>query len=88
MEYYICAGHDRCWIRESKNDQSLFIKHAENNITILLFYVDEIVNTWNNLESIRALKSYLHSKIEVKDLGLWCFLGIEVARLKQGTCLN
>lgn len=74
---------------QSQNDYSLFIKRDKCWITILLVYVDDIVITRNNPHSIKALKEYLHSVIQVKDLGnLKYFLGIEVARSKAGIYLN
>lgn len=72
-----------------KNDHSLFIKKDKTHITLLLVYIDDIVITGNHMESIMALKNHLHSVIRVKDLGsLKFFLGIEVARSKQGLYLN
>lgn len=74
---------------QSKNDHSLFIKRDGSWITVLLVYVDDMVITGNHLESITALREYLHSVIQVMNLGdLKCFLGIEVARSKAGIYLN
>lgn len=74
---------------QSKHDHSMFIKKKQGFITILLVYVDDIVITGNHEDSIRALKQHLHLHIKVKDLGtLRYFLGIEVARSKEGMVLN
>lgn len=78
------AGFD-----QSHHDHSLFMKREHNFITILLVYVDDIVITGNHEDSTSTLKNYLHTVIKIKDLGfLKYFLGIEVARSKQGICLN
>lgn len=74
---------------QSKYDHSLFVKKDGMHITLLLVYVDDIVITGNHMDSIKALKKHLHTAIQVKDLGtLKFFLGIEVARSKQGIYLN
>lgn len=74
---------------QSVHDHSLFIKRRDALITILLVYVDDIVISGDDCESIAALKIYLHSQFAIKDLGpLKYFLGLEVARSKHGICLN
>ena len=52
-------------------------------------YVDDIVITGSDSESILSLKSFLHSQFHIKDLGmLKYFLGIEVMRSKQEILLS
>jgi hypothetical protein len=41
---------------QSKADYSLFIKRDGTSLTILLIYVDDILITGNNIESIKGLK--------------------------------
>lgn len=84
-----CAVMIRYGYTQSVHDHSLFLKHQDGQITLLLVYVDDIVITRNDSESITALKSYLHSNFAIKDLGiLKYFLGLEVARSSHGICLN
>lgn len=58
-------------------------------MTLLWVYIDDIVVTGDDVESIKQLKYHLHSVFEIKDLGnLKSFLGIEVARSKKEIYLN
>jgi hypothetical protein len=74
---------------QSKADYSLFIKRDGISLTILLIYVDDILITGNNIESIKGLKQFLHTRFRIKDLGdLKLFLGIEIARSKKGIYIS
>jgi hypothetical protein len=74
---------------QSKADYSLFIKKDGTSLTIPLIYVDDILITGNNIESIKALKQFLHTRFRIKDLGdLKFFLGIEIARSKKGIYIS
>ncbi|GJZ86955.1 ribonuclease H-like domain-containing protein [Tanacetum coccineum] len=53
----------------SINDNSLFVKHNEGVVLILLVYVDDIVVTRNSLDEIVMFKKFLASKFQIKDLG-------------------
>jgi len=51
--------------------------------------VDDILITGNNIESIKGLKQFLHTRFRIKDLGdLKFFLGIEIARSKKGIYIS
>jgi len=51
--------------------------------------MDNILITGNNIESIKALKQFLHTRFRIKDLGdLKFFLGIEIARSKKGIYIS
>lgn len=66
---------------QSKSDYSLFTRKVGKSFTTLLIYVDDILITSNDLMAITALKSFLHTRFRIKDLGdLKFFLGIEIAR--------
>ncbi|XP_024457130.2 uncharacterized mitochondrial protein AtMg00810-like [Populus trichocarpa] len=74
---------------DSKADYSLFIKNDGTYLTILFIYVDAILITGNNIESIKALKQFLYTRFLIKDLGdLKFFLGIEIARSKKGIYIS
>ncbi|GJQ93957.1 putative RNA-directed DNA polymerase [Tanacetum coccineum] len=74
---------------QSANDFSLFIKHDQGVILILLVYVDDIIVTGNNVDEINKFKQFLSSKFLIKDLGkLKYFLGIEVVDIPEGICLT
>ncbi|KAG8485617.1 hypothetical protein CXB51_018939 [Gossypium anomalum] len=71
-------------------DHTLFIKVTfTNKKAILIVYVDDIILTGDDEEEISNLKKLLNSKFETKDLGkLRYFLGMEVARSKEGLVIN
>lgn len=54
---------------QSAHDHSLFIKKASDHINLLLVYVDDIIIIGSNVNAISDLKSFLHSHIQLKDLG-------------------
>ena len=52
-------------------------------------YVDDIVVTGNDLESITALKAHLHKQFSIKDLGLLhYFLGLEITYVSDGIMIS
>ncbi|XP_056692131.1 uncharacterized mitochondrial protein AtMg00810-like [Spinacia oleracea] len=74
---------------QSKNDYSLFIKTQNQTHTLVAVYVDDILITGLNHSEIVALKSHLHNKFSIKDLGeLSYFLGIEISRVENGVFLT
>ncbi|KAF7113146.1 hypothetical protein RHSIM_RhsimUnG0156100 [Rhododendron simsii] len=65
---------------QSKTDYSLFTRSRDQQFTVVLVYVDDIIVTCNNETDIRHLKEFLHHRFHLKDLGLLkYFLGLEVA---------
>lgn len=74
--------------KQSNCDQTLFLKHMEGKITILIIYVDDMVVLENDHGEIQKLKEYLASEFEM-DLGeSKYFLGIVVAQSKRGIFLS
>lgn len=53
---------------QPQKDYSLFTKESNGNFVVLLVYVDEIVPTGSNDESITELTEHLNLKSHVKDL--------------------
>jgi len=73
--------------QQSSSDHTLFIKHNEGKLTILIIYVDDMIVTGNDSIKKEALQTYLSREFEMKDLGpLKYFLGIEVLRSRHGVC--
>lgn len=71
----------------SLNDYSVFTKGSWASLVILVVYVDAIILTGTDLTEISALKSFLHDRFKIKDLGLFnYFLGIEVLYTPSGVC--
>lgn len=75
---------------QGHSDHTLFIKQTANDkISILIVYVDDIILTGNDTSEIQNLKGKLAREFEIKDLGeLRYFLGMEVARSKEGIVLS
>lgn len=75
--------------QQSNLNHTLFLKHQGGKVTVLIIYVDDIIITGNNLEEIAKLQKQLATEFEMKNLGgLKYFLGIEVARPRQGIFLS
>lgn len=73
---------------QSKSDYSLFTKNTTTGLTCILVYVDDLVLAGDDFNEIRSIKQHLDALFSIKDLGtLKFFLGIEVARSKQGITL-
>lgn len=54
-----------------------------------MVYVDDIILAGSHLDDITGVKSYLSDKFKLRDMRvLKYFLGIEVARSKQGIVLS
>ncbi|KAK2965726.1 hypothetical protein RJ640_025452 [Escallonia rubra] len=61
------------------------LEKSKGGVTALIVYVDDIIVTRNDSDEKEALRKYLAKEFEIKDLGkLKYFLGIEVARSKEG----
>lgn len=75
--------------KQSKADHSLFVQDTGDDFIACLIYVDDVVVVGNNSLKIQHVKSELHKRFSIKDLGiLKYFLGIEVARISEGLVLN
>ncbi|XP_022020159.1 uncharacterized mitochondrial protein AtMg00810-like [Helianthus annuus] len=73
----------------SSNDHSLFSKQMGDSIVHVVVYVDDILLTGNDETEMQALKSFLHSTFQIKDLGsLNYFLGIEILKVPNGIIMT
>ena len=71
--------------QQCNGEHTLLFKHASQGlITILIFYVDNIIITVSNAKEIKYLEQHLTKNFDVKQLGpLQYFLGIEFARSSE-----
>ncbi|RVX15720.1 Retrovirus-related Pol polyprotein from transposon RE1 [Vitis vinifera] len=84
----IPPGHPLCG-DPSRVYSSLYVQTGQTEKLMVLIYVDDLIITGSNADSIAALKKKLQGKFPVKDLGpLKYFLGIEVATSRKGLFLN
>ncbi|KAI5354358.1 hypothetical protein L3X38_007253 [Prunus dulcis] len=64
----------------SQSDPSLFVRHSNYEVVILLLYVDDIILTGSNEKMVQLVVDELSSVFEMKDLGkLKFFLGLQVS---------
>ncbi|KAK2450461.1 putative mitochondrial protein [Trifolium repens] len=72
---------------QGQADHTLFTKFSPHGkIAILIVYVDDIVLTGDDIVEMAKVKEKLAVDFEIKDLGsMRYFLGIEVARSKDGS---
>jgi len=74
---------------KSSADSSLYVQLRKNDNLMVLIYVDDLIITGNNNESITQLKENLQQQFPIKDLGqLKYFLGIEMTTSSKGLFLN
>lgn len=67
-------------LKRSVANPSLFAKKCMSGTTIVLVYIDDIVITGDDQDEISRLKTCLHNRFAIKDLGiLKYFLGLEIA---------
>ncbi|CAM8973439.1 unnamed protein product [Rhodiola kirilowii] len=75
--------------QNSLNDYSLFTLSRDGAFLVLLIYVDDVLLTGTSDQLISDVKTYIHNKFQIKDLGhLKYFLGLEVPRSTTGIFLN
>lgn len=55
--------------KPSNGDQTLFIKHQDKKVTILIVYVDYIIITKDNLEEISKLEKNIAREFGMKEPG-------------------
>lgn len=68
--------------KDSENDYFLFTLRKGTDVVLLLVYVDDVIITGISVQLIQSLKSFIHDKFHIKDLGhLKHFLGLEVAEI-------
>lgn len=70
---------------QAHTDHTLFYKHRNGKVTVLIVYVGDIILTGDDKDKMKWLKQKLASEFEMKDLAnLRYFLVIEVTRNRTG----
>lgn len=73
----------------SSNDPCLFIKGSGDTFICLLVYVDDVLVASASLHLIQHVKTFLHDKFIIKDLGdAHYILGMKIARGESGIALD
>lgn len=74
---------------QSQNDTCLFTKLANGKLTMLLVYVDDLVISAPDVDSITEMKNFLHAAFTIKVMGhARYFLGVKLARSEKGLFLH
>ncbi|KAL8168010.1 hypothetical protein V2J09_009509 [Rumex salicifolius] len=72
-----------------KFDHTLFMWNSPKGLIVTVVYVDDLLVTGVDVETIQFMKDQLHKAFTIKDLDLVCyFLGLEVSRTPKGILLN
>ncbi len=75
--------------QQSVHDHCLFSRTDSDAFLALLIYVDDVIITGNNSQAIDKVKSALHDKFIVKELGFMkYFLGLGVVQSETGTLIS
>ena len=70
-------------------DPCVYMKNGQSGLTIILFWVDDIIVAAPDIESVNDVKAMLDQKFTMDDRGeLKWFLGIEFARTTNGFSMS
>jgi hypothetical protein len=70
-------------------DPNMYVKFFEDDVLIVVLYVDDLILTGNQLSLIQELKNDLKQCFEMTDLGLLhYFLGLQVWHMADGIFLS
>lgn len=75
--------------KQSYVDTSLFTINHQGSLTAILVYVGDILITGKDTIFIQHIKSQLHNKFSIKDLGhIHYYLGVEILRNSTGLAMS
>lgn len=75
--------------QQSRSEYSLFLKHSNSSVLVVLVYVDDLLICGSSLGDIDDLKFMLSSTFNMKDLGpLRYFLGVKIDRTEAGFLIS
>ncbi|XP_047339860.1 uncharacterized mitochondrial protein AtMg00810-like [Impatiens glandulifera] len=68
---------------------ALYTKKSENDMMVVVLYVDDLIFTGSNTKLIEELKEIMKKEFEMTDLGLMkYFLGLDVKQSYVGICIS
>lgn len=77
--------HSFNWTFINPNPTMIFLLESKGESVIVLAYVDDLLITDNNIDTINLLKRKLSGVFNIKDLGtIKYFLGLEFIRISKG----
>ena len=83
VEFLIHSGYG-----VTSADLSLFVNAQEGKLAIILIYVDDLINTRDDINEIRRTKKNSSVLFQMKELGeMNYFFGLEVEHIKEGMFL-
>ena len=82
--YFLNNGFKRCIY-----DPNLYVKHVDDNIIVIVLYLDDIIINGIQLLLIQNMKSELQKQFEMTDLGiLHYFFGFQIWHMEDGILLS
>ena len=82
--YFLNHGFKSCIY-----DPNLYVKNVDDNIIVIVLYVDDLIITGRQLPLIQNMKSELQKKFEMTDRSiLHYFLGLQIWHMEYGILLS
>ena len=71
------------------SDPNLYVKNVDNNIIVIVLYVDDLIITGIQLLLIQNMKSELQKQFEMTDIGILHYLlGLQIWHMDDGILLS
>ena len=84
LDFFTNIDFSKCFF-----DSDLYVLNQRKNVILILFYVDDLLITRNNIEIIQECILKLKATFEMIDLGLLhYYLGMQVNQHKDCTYLS
>jgi hypothetical protein len=78
--FLLSQGFHRC-----KSDPNVYMLHHDDSLLLIFLYVDDLLITGSALSEIAWVKTALHDRFSMSDMGLLhYFLGLEVSQSTSG----
>lgn len=78
--FLLSQGFSRC-----QSDPNVYMLQQDDSLLLIVLYVDDLLITCSSHSSLFAVKSALHDKFSISDLGLLhYFLGLSITQSNLG----